>query len=305
MNLYVVFQETTMPKFFGTPDHVHVGQQFVDRQELSSAYVHRPTQGGISGNAAEGADSIVVSGGYADDEDHGDYIIYTGHGGRAPNATTQTFDQSPTAAGNAGLITSRVQGFPVRVVRGADPKNPYAPPAGYVYAGLFEVTDYWPEIGLSGFIVMRYRLERISEQPALVTTAKPQLDPAYATTTVSRRIRDSEMSRQLKKMYGHSCQVCGTSIPAARARLYSEGAHVKPLGKPHLGADQLDNILCLCPNHHTQLDMGGMVILGDFSVASITDLSPFAQLTFKNKHILNAANAKYQREFWLTIQNEK
>ena len=61
-----------MVKFFGTPDEVHVGQQFIDRGDLSRANVHRPTQGGISGNRAEGADSIVVSGGYADDEDHGD-----------------------------------------------------------------------------------------------------------------------------------------------------------------------------------------------------------------------------------------
>jgi putative restriction endonuclease len=36
---------------------------------------------GIHGTAKEGADSIVVSGGYVDDRDMGDVIIYTGEGG--------------------------------------------------------------------------------------------------------------------------------------------------------------------------------------------------------------------------------
>ncbi len=38
---------------------------------------------GISGSESEGADSIVLSGGYEDDEDLGDEIVYAGHGGRA------------------------------------------------------------------------------------------------------------------------------------------------------------------------------------------------------------------------------
>lgn len=41
-------------------------------------------QAGISGSGEEGADSVVVSGGYEDDEDYGDVIVYTGHGGNDP-----------------------------------------------------------------------------------------------------------------------------------------------------------------------------------------------------------------------------
>jgi integrase len=40
---------------------------------------------GISGGEREGADSIVVSGGYEDDEDYGDVIVYTGAGGNDPD----------------------------------------------------------------------------------------------------------------------------------------------------------------------------------------------------------------------------
>jgi hypothetical protein len=70
-------------RIFGEIQGVPPGTLFPNRAALSAARVHRPTQAGISGSAHQGADSIVVSGGYEDDEDLGDVIIYTGHGGRA------------------------------------------------------------------------------------------------------------------------------------------------------------------------------------------------------------------------------
>ncbi len=63
-----------------------LGSWFENRAELADAGVHRHRQAGISGSASEGADSIVLSGGYEDDEDHGDVIVYTGYGGRDPVA---------------------------------------------------------------------------------------------------------------------------------------------------------------------------------------------------------------------------
>ncbi|HEX4058362.1 MAG TPA: YDG/SRA domain-containing protein [Galbitalea sp.] len=288
-------------RFFGTPDGVKVGDLFIDRKELHDRHVHAPIQAGISGTKSEGADSIVVSGGYRDDEDHGDYIIYTGHGGNDPNTHRQIADQSPSAPGNAGLITSMVEGLPVRVVRGKHPGSAYAPPVGYQYAGLFLVTDAWMKPGLDQFQVIQFKLERIPEQSELVTRVAPEIDPAYAVTTVSRRIRDTALSREIKNMYAHACQICGTVIPGTGERLYSEGAHVKPLGRPHLGADALTNLLCLCPNHHTELDIGGMVILDDFSVALTADMKPFSELHFRGSHRLLESNAKYQREMWATI----
>lgn len=72
----------------GYPD----GSEFANRTALAAASVHRPLQGGISGGR-DGADSIVVSGGYVDDEDYGDEIIYTGQGGRDENTGRQIADQ--------------------------------------------------------------------------------------------------------------------------------------------------------------------------------------------------------------------
>ena len=287
-----------MAKFFGTPDGVHVGQQFIDRRDLSENFIHRPLQAGIHGNRGEGADSIVVSGGYADD-DHGDYLIDTGHGGKDATSNKQVADQSAEAPGNAGLITSMVEGLPVRVIRGWDARSPFAPLAGFVYAGLFLVVSTWTEAGTDGFRILQFRLERIPEQASLVTRLLPEPDPAYATTTISRRIRDSVLSRAVKMLYRNECQVCGTAVPGTDGRRYSEGAHVRPLGRPHLGADALNNLLCLCPNHHSELDLGGMVILEDLTLALVSDLKPFAELSFAGSHRLNSENATYQRRLWI------
>lgn len=288
---------TLMAKFFGTPDGTYVGQTFENRVAASQANIHRPTQGGIHGNKREGADSIVVSGGYPDDEDDGDVILYTGHGGRVPGSRFQSFDQSPDDAGNAGLITSQMQGYPVRVIRGPNSDSIHAPASGYRYDGLFVVTDLHFVRGRDGFLILQFRLERVLPSPRQPLDG-PSRAPIYSTAMVSRRIRDSALSRALKIMYEFKCQVCATRIPGRDDRFYSEGAHIRPLGRPHLGGDSLENILSLCPNHHAQLDFGGMVILGDFTVALSETSLPFGQLTFKKNHKIAPENITYHREMW-------
>ena len=61
---------------FGEIKNIAVGTEFPSRAALAASGIHKPTQAGISGSTTAGADSIVVSGGYEDDEDYGDYIIY-------------------------------------------------------------------------------------------------------------------------------------------------------------------------------------------------------------------------------------
>jgi hypothetical protein len=78
---------------FGDIDGVPVGATFPDRRALLGAGVYRQLQAGIVGSAAEGADSIVVSGGYEDDDDFG-----TSSSTPARAATTQQPSaRSPTS----------------------------------------------------------------------------------------------------------------------------------------------------------------------------------------------------------------
>jgi putative restriction endonuclease len=91
---------------------------------------------GISGSGSEGADSIVLNGGYEDDEDYGDVVISTGHGGNEPNSKRQTSDQV-LKAGNLALAKSHIDRTPVRVIRGYEEPSPIAPRFGYRYDGCY------------------------------------------------------------------------------------------------------------------------------------------------------------------------
>ncbi len=137
------------------------GTYFESRLEASRAGVHRPTQGGISGSTAEGADSIVVSGGYEDDRDLGTEIIYIGHGGRDPETREQVADQE-LSTGNLALIYSSDHDLPVRVIRGANSHSQFAPKAGYRYDGLYRVEKYWQDKGKSGHLVWCFQLRKLN-----------------------------------------------------------------------------------------------------------------------------------------------
>ena len=146
--------------------------------------------------------------------------------------------------------------------------------------------------------MLQFRLDRIDEQQPYIAAAEPVPDVAYATSVVTGRIRDTQLSREVKSLYNHTCQVCATQTLGLGGRPHSEGAHVRPLGMPHLGADSASNILCLCPNHHVELDLGGSIIMDDYSVVNSTTRITFAQLTFKRAHRIDIDNIRYHRAFW-------
>ncbi|MFF2747048.1 HNH endonuclease [Kitasatospora sp. NPDC058048] len=72
-------------------------------------------------------------------------------------------------------------------------------------------------------------------------------------TTSSRPVRDATIVSRVKELYGYRCQVCDTLLQYKR-KPYSEAAHIRGLGKPHYGPDELHNLLCLCANHHVLFD---------------------------------------------------
>ena len=146
-----------MTRTFGEiPGHPEASR-YGTRREAHEAGVHRPLQAGISGAAADGADSIVASGGYEDDQDLGDTIVYTGHGGQDANTGARVADQV-LERGNAALALNHARRLPVRVIRGVNADPTFSPGSGYRYDGLFDVHDYWQERGKSGFQIFHQRL---------------------------------------------------------------------------------------------------------------------------------------------------
>lgn len=57
---------------------VLVGDTWQDRLECRQWGAHFPPVKGIAGQQDHGAQSVVLSGGYKDDEDHGEWFLYTG-----------------------------------------------------------------------------------------------------------------------------------------------------------------------------------------------------------------------------------
>jgi putative restriction endonuclease len=272
---------------------VKVGQVFADRRAVYDAGLHRTLVAGI---APKGY-SIVLSGGYEDDVDDGDAIIYTGQGGRDQNTGKQIADQELTR-GNLSLAQNMVQGVPVRVTRGRDLDSPFAPSAGYRYDGLYQVEDYWTERGKSGFLVYRFRLVRLDGQPPIAPGAgviprdlpAGTMAPRRVASVSSRVVRSTEVGLRVKQLYGFQCQFCGTILETPGGR-YAECCHIKPLGRPHNGPDVMENVLCLCPNCHVRFDDYAVALNDDLT---LTDTGQKIQLV--DGHCIDVDYARYHRE---------
>ena len=61
---------------------------------------------------------------------------------------------------------------------------------------------------------------------------------------------------ELKAKYDNKCQICGLKIEIGKNIFYSEIHHIQPVGSIHNGPDIKCNMICVCPNHHVQLDYG-------------------------------------------------
>ena len=171
-----VLGDAMAERIFGELPGVPEGTLFEDRTELSKAGVHRPRQAGICGGKGEGAESIVLSGGYEDDIDSGDVIVYTGHGGNIPRTATQYQDQELDRQ-NMALVISCKYRLPIRVVRGSKHRSDWSPETGYVYSGLYRVVRWWEQRGKSGFKVFRFELRKIGSDAETEVANQPCQSP--------------------------------------------------------------------------------------------------------------------------------
>ncbi|URE16614.1 SRA [Musa troglodytarum] len=150
---------------------VLVGEIWEDRLECRQWGAHLPHVAGIAGQSNQGAQSVALSGGYKDDEDHGDWFLYTGSGGRdlSGNKRTnkhQSFDQTFEKL-NKALQVSCLKGYPVRVVRShKEKRSSYAPETGVRYDGIYRIEKCWRKVGIQGFKVCRYLFVRCDNEPA-------------------------------------------------------------------------------------------------------------------------------------------
>lgn len=126
------------------------------------------------------------------------------------------------------------------------------------------------------------------------------VDEADIVTKISimeKRVRNKPKVKQLKVLYDNKCQICNKSLTLIDDIEYSEVHHIHPLGKEHMGKDEKDNMIVLCPNHHKLFDLG-IIAINPVDMKSIITLDNknhhFKEIT--SKHTLSETCVRYHYE---------
>ncbi|MFO0941547.1 MAG: HNH endonuclease [Pirellulales bacterium] len=118
---------------------------------------------------------------------------------------------------------------------------------------LRDAIGYIPRGALKKDIHKHEQIEELLAELLPKSAKKKKSKPKRESTTILRIVRDSGIARTVKYVHGFRCQICGTRITLPDGRFYAEAHHIRPLGK-HGGYDEVENLLCVCPNHHAALD---------------------------------------------------
>ena len=130
------------------------------RSFLTCMFLHIGTVSAYSDGANAVSKNIFNAGGYEDDKDEGEWLLYTGAGGRdlSGNKRTnkvQSCDQEFEGA-NKALLKSCTDGLPVRVLRSHKEKRSSYAPQKYDasqsirYDGIYRIVAAWRTAGHQG-----------------------------------------------------------------------------------------------------------------------------------------------------------
>lgn len=163
---------TNSKKRIGAAPGIEIGDIFYFRMELCIAGLHAPSMAGIDymvlKNGAEDepvAVSIVSSGGYDDNVEDKDVLIYTGHGGNFSSKDKVATDQK-LERGNLALDKSFRRGNEIRVIRGLKDVVNNSTVKIYLYDGLYSIEDSWIDKAKSGASSFKYKMVRVPGQPS-------------------------------------------------------------------------------------------------------------------------------------------
>ncbi|KAJ6797495.1 histone-lysine N-methyltransferase, H3 lysine-9 specific SUVH1-like [Iris pallida] len=158
-------------KSVGAVPGVEVGDMFYFRFEMLLVGLHSQVMAGIDrmtarfGNEEDTvAIGIVSAGGYENEEEDVDALIYSGQGGSSGRNDKKIFDDQKLERGNLALERSLHWANGIRVIRSAkDPSS--LTNKIYIYDGIYKVRESWVEKGKSGFNMFKFKLLREPGQP--------------------------------------------------------------------------------------------------------------------------------------------
>lgn len=148
-------------------------------------------------------------------------------------------------------------------------------------------------IGLSGYTTAGNLTEERIEA-ALDEHDRPGGPAPRRDATRSVIVRDEALARRVKELEDNRCQICDTTLRYLD-RAYSEAAHIRGLGSPHHGPDELRNLLCLCANCHVLFDGLEIYIDPDGLVRATNHARDPHPLRRAPDHPLDEAHVAYHR----------
>ncbi len=164
-----------------------------------------------------------------------------------------------------------------------------------IYSGVRDVFYSFSGIG-SGIWGLRSYVVKTDEAIDLGNVEDMMVLSERIKTEIFRVLRDTQLTRKIKILYQHKCQVCGVTIVLADNKKYSEAHHVIPLGGEHKGSDEASNIIVLCPNHHTEFDYGAVAINpSSRSIEHVDANNPYIgkRMIFLGNHFLSKESLDY------------
>lgn len=137
-----------------------------------------------------------------------------------------------------------------------------------------------------------YRVEQKSSPKPFVPPKSKHGHPQKSKSEVNRFLRDSALVKKLKKLYADRCQICGFTFEYQLNKFYSEVHHYNPLEEN--GNDDIDNMIVVCPNHHSELDYKMIAI--DYDGTTIIDKTgnKIGKISFHDGHKLSQKNIQSQ-----------
>ncbi|MEU5024289.1 HNH endonuclease [Streptomyces milbemycinicus] len=164
------------------------------------------------------------------------------------------------------------------------------------YLGDVDQSALLSQVGLDGYATADGLLHGVEDGHNEQTTDEERvLGPtARRKSTSSRLVRDAALANQVKELHDHACQVCETRLKY-KGRPYGEAAHIRGLGSPHDGPDELPNLLCLCPNHHVLFDGLEIYIDADGVVRQTQGGESLGLLRRRAGHRIDETYLRYHR----------
>ncbi|UWG98008.1 HNH endonuclease [Dehalobacter sp. DCM] len=137
----------------------------------------------------------------------------------------------------------------------------------------------------------------ISVEDNLLIPTKGSLEPQKKLRTFTATNRNLTIVKYLKALYQNKCQICGEAIEVSPDNFLSEVHHIRPLGE-HNGADVIENMIVLCPNHHAMFDRGSITIdLYTKTVIHFNPNNPLNNEQIKLKHDIDRNYIEYHNQY--------